>query len=154
MPKTIADYMTKSPHTIGASQPIGHASELMKKHGVRHLPVLEGGQLVGVISDRDVKIVESFRDVSEDETPCSEAVGLEAYTVAPDALLVDVAAHMAEHKFGSAVVIDGNEVVGIFTTVDACRAGIVLTKPHREGRHVHVDVAHHRAPLRIVSRSK
>jgi len=122
MAHKISDYMSGSPHTIGASQPVKSASELMHEHGIRHLPVLEGGQLVGVISDRDVKIVESFPDVSVEETPISEAVGLEAYTVAPDTPLIDVARHMADHKIGSAVVMEGNKVVGIFTTVDACRA--------------------------------
>jgi acetoin utilization protein AcuB len=119
---TIRDYMAESPHTIGSDQPVAHASELMQKHHIRHLPVLEGGRLVGVISDRDVKIVQAFHDVDAGEVQVAEAVGVEAYTVAPDAKLDEVAMHMAEHKYGSAVVMDHNKVIGIFTTVDALRA--------------------------------
>ena len=122
MAKTIAEYMTKALHSIGAEQSVDHAAELMREHRVRHLPVLQGGQLLGVVSDRDVKIVQSFPDVAGDETPISEAIGLDAYTVEPSTLLADVARHMADHKIGSAVVMDGIEIVGIFTTTDACRA--------------------------------
>ena len=119
---TVRDFMTESPHTIGAAQTMAHASALMHEHGIRHLPVLKGGQLVGVISDRDVKVVQSFRDVDPDSVTIDEAVAQEAYVVAPSTDLREVAAQMAEHKYGSAVVMEGTKVLGIFTTVDALRA--------------------------------
>lgn len=122
MSKTISDLMTPSPHTIGSKQTVGHAAEVMREHGIRHLPVLEGGKLLGVVSDRDVKIIESFADVDAAAVPIAEAVPQEAYAVEPSTSVAEVAAHMAEHKYGSAVVMDGRKVVGIFTTVDACRA--------------------------------
>ncbi len=114
--------MSTSPHTIGAEQTLAEAAEVMRTHGIRHLPVLQGRQLVGVVSDRDLKIVEAFPDVKRDEVPVSEAIAQEAYAVAPDTAIVDVVDHMADHRYGSAVVVDGNDVVGIFTTIDALRA--------------------------------
>lgn len=117
----ISKYMTPHPHTIGSEQTVSAAAKMMRELNVRHLPVLKGGQLEGVISDRDVRIVMSFRDVDMTTTPIAEAIPQEAYVVASDAPLKEVAAEMAEHKYGSAVVMDGNTVVGIFTTVDACR---------------------------------
>jgi acetoin utilization protein AcuB len=114
--------MTASPHTIGSQQKVAHAAELMQEHGIRHLPVLHGGKLLGVISDRDVKVVEAFRDVDPAEVAIAEAVGQEAYAAAPETPLLDVVETMLAHKYGSAVVMEGTRVVGIFTTVDALRA--------------------------------
>jgi acetoin utilization protein AcuB len=118
----VRDFMTTSPVTIGSDQSMAQASDLMREHGIRHLPVLAGGQLLGVISDRDVKIVESFPDVDPTELPVAEAIPQQAFVVAPDTPLDEVAREMGTHKYGSAVVMDGRQVVGIFTTVDACRA--------------------------------
>lgn len=118
----VREYMTASPVTIGSKQSMASASELMKKHAIRHLPVLRGGQLVGVVSDRDVKIVESFPDVDPKTVSVDEAVGQEAYGVAPTDDLALIARHMHDHKYGSAVVMEGKTVVGIFTTVDALQA--------------------------------
>jgi acetoin utilization protein AcuB len=119
---TIGDYMTAMPHTIGSDQSMAKASELMKELGIRHLPVLRGGKLLGVVSDRDVKIVESFHDVNPDEVTVDEGLYHEAYSVAADTPLAEVAREMYKHKYGSAVVMEGTQVVGIFTTVDGMRA--------------------------------
>src|SRR5437879_4833811 len=51
---TIRDYMTPAPHTIGVEQPLAVAAALMQAHHIRHLPVLHGGKLVGILSERDV----------------------------------------------------------------------------------------------------
>lgn len=115
-------YMTESPITIGSKQSMASAAKLMKEHGIRHLPVLRGGQLVGVVSDRDVKIVEAFPDVDPETVSVDEAIGQEAYAVKPGDDLGVVARHMHDHKYGSAVIMEGKKVVGIFTTIDALAA--------------------------------
>jgi acetoin utilization protein AcuB len=57
------------------------------------------------------------------------------YCVSPDAPLVEVAREMAEHKYGSAVVVEGPKVVGVFTTTDALRALVALEdRENRAGR--------------------
>lgn len=113
--------MSPSPHTVGRRQTAAFARDLMREHQIRHLPVLEGGKLVGVISDRDIRLLESFRDVQLDEVPVEEATTDDVYAVTPDTPLTEVAQRMAEHKYGSAVVVEGHTVVGIFTTIDAMR---------------------------------
>jgi len=118
----VRTYMSTSPITIGAAQSMAAASQLMKDHAIRHLPVLRGGQLVGVVSDRDVKIVEALPDVDPESVSVDEAIGQEAYSVSPDDDLGQVARHMHNHKYGSAVVMEGKKVVGIFTTIDALGA--------------------------------
>lgn len=119
---TIQKYMTTTPHTIGSDQTIAKAAAIMSEHRIRHLPVLRGGQLLGVLSDRDVKLIEGFRDVDATKTRVDEAMTEQPYTVAPETPLDEVVGTMAEKKFGSAVVVQNHKVVGIFTTVDACQA--------------------------------
>lgn len=119
---TIQKYMTTAPHSIGSDQTIAKAAAVMSELRVRHLPVLHGGRLLGILSDRDVKLIESFRDVDPTQLTVSEAMTERPYVVAPEAPLDEVAETMAEEKYGSAVVVQNSKVVGIFTTVDACRA--------------------------------
>jgi acetoin utilization protein AcuB len=114
--------MTTTPLTIGSEQTIAKAASLMSEHHIRHLPVLHGGRLLGVLSDRDVKLIETFRDVDASKTRVEEAMTEQPYTVDPETPLDQVVRTMAEKKFGSAVVLQNQRVVGIFTTVDACQA--------------------------------
>ncbi|HJL14340.1 MAG TPA: CBS domain-containing protein [Sandaracinaceae bacterium LLY-WYZ-13_1] len=113
--------MTESPHTIGKDQTLDKASEVMREGGIRHLPVLDGGQLLGIVSTRDVYLIETLQDVDPAKVTVEEAMSAEPYAVSPDTPLKEVAETMAEHKYGAAVVMEGRKVVGIFTTVDACR---------------------------------
>lgn len=114
--------MTTSPHSIGRDQPLARAHAVMHDHKIRHLPVLHGGALVGVISDRDLRLIETLRGVDPAEVTVEEAMSSAVYAVTPDAALDEVVATMAEHKYGCAVILQNQHVVGIFTTVDACRA--------------------------------
>ena len=118
----IADYMTRSPHSIGADQTVGFARTLMRGHKIRHLPVLRGGTLVGVLSDRDVYWVETLKDAEGDRLPVEDAMTPMPYAVPPDAPLAAVAREMAERKYGSAVVMEHDKVIGVFTTTDALAA--------------------------------
>jgi acetoin utilization protein AcuB len=118
----ISKFMTPSPHSIGVEQSLFVAHELMREHHVRHLPVLHGGKLVGILTERDARLVESIRDVDPKDVTVEDAMSQSVYVVAPDEPLSSVAREMAEHKYGSAVVMEKGKVVGIFTTVDACSA--------------------------------
>lgn len=121
-PITVGQYMTVCPHTIGHDQPLSRARQMMRQYGIRHLPVLDGGRLVGIVSSRDLDFVESLRDVDPEKLTVEEAMSQEPYTVSPHTPLEQVATTMADHRYGSAVVIEGNQVIGVFTTVDALRA--------------------------------
>ena len=125
MSKTIPHvdrYMTTSPFSIGQEQTLAQAHRLMREHTIRHLPVLHGGKLVGVISDRDLSLIETLRDVDPEKVLVEEAMTSSVYAISPKALLDEVVGEMAEHKYGSAVVMDHDKVVGMFTTIDAMRA--------------------------------
>ncbi len=129
---TIDQFMTKSPHTIARHQTLSKAHQMMKDLGIRHLPVLEGGRLVGLVSQRDLLFIETMQIVDEEEVTVGDAMSTELYTVGPKVTLKTVASEMAEKKYGSAVVLDGGKVVGVFTTTDALEVlASVLTEVGR-----------------------
>jgi acetoin utilization protein AcuB len=114
---TVRALMTPAPHTIGSQQTIGEAARRMRDAHVRHLPVLTGGHLVGLVSERDARLVETL---SKTETVLvGEVMSPEPYAVAPDDDLARVVEVMATRKLGSAVVLEDDRVIGIFTTTDA-----------------------------------
>ncbi len=117
----ISDYMTKSPHTIGQEQTLTKAHELMRQFSCRHLPVLHGGKLVGTVSLRDLDLTEGLSDVNPDRVLVEEAMSSEPHVVGPNTPLKEVVDYLVDHGYGSAIVTEGKEVVGVFTAVDALR---------------------------------
>lgn len=125
---TIRAHMTPTPHSIGRDQPLTRAHELMREHRIRHLPVLDGGVLVGLLSDRDLHLIETLRDVDPARVDVEEAMSQVVYAVGPDTPLDEVLDQMVDHKYGCAVVMQHQHVVGIFTTSDVCRSFAALLR--------------------------
>ncbi len=111
--------MTLAPHSIGKDQPLAVAHRLMRQHELRHLPVLERGKLVGILSERDLYFLESVAGVNPETETVEQGMSNDVYCVAPEATVANVAVEMATHRYGCAVVIEGASVVGVFTTTDA-----------------------------------
>ena len=122
--------MTPSPWTIARNQPVSIAQKTMRERGIRHLPVLDGPQIVGILSERDILLVESFPGVNPTDLRVEEAMAPNPYEVTPDAPLAEVVATLLERRIGSAIVVEDARVTGVFTTVDALRAlADLLEKP-------------------------
>jgi acetoin utilization protein AcuB len=121
-------FMTRAPITIAPDQSLERAHTMMRSRRVRHLPVLRGQELVGIVSHRDLMLIETLPGVDAREVPVEDAMTRDIYAVAPSTAVAEVAAHMAERKLGSAVVRNRQgRVVGVFTVTDACRALAALT---------------------------
>ncbi|MBY0314870.1 MAG: CBS domain-containing protein [Bdellovibrionales bacterium] len=118
----IQKYMTFVPKSIGADQPISKAQEFMKKLHLRHLPVLRGGKLVGVITERDINFILQFAETNAETLTVEDAYTADPYHTTPTAPLNEVVSHMAEKKYGCALVVDNGKLVGIFTEIDAYNA--------------------------------
>ncbi len=118
----VQKYMTALPHTIGQDQPLGVAERKMREEKIRHLPVLDGGKLVGVLTERDVQLVRGIRGFEPETAKVDDVMSEEPYAVTPEAPLDEVAEYMARKRLGSAVVMQNEKVVGIFTAVDALQA--------------------------------
>jgi acetoin utilization protein AcuB len=117
--------MTRLVHTVGHEQTISFALDHMQENRIRHLPVLRGGRLVGVVSDRDLGLIAGLNDVNPDNTKVEEAMTAVPYTATVTTPLLEVLKEMAEHKYGSVLIMDGAKVSGIFTTYDVV---LLLTK--------------------------
>ncbi len=117
----VGAFMCKSPLTVGKSQSIAFAGDLMSREKIRHLPVLHGGKLVGILSDRDLLLIQAMR-VDPARVTVGEAMRHDVFSVKPEHSMEGVAAQMAQHKYGCAVVMEGRKVVGILTTTDLARA--------------------------------
>lgn len=114
--------MTAAPVCVPLEADLDQAVKLMQQHGIRHLPVMDGEDLTGVVTDRDLAMIESLLPDEWQGICVAEAMTPEPYSVTPDAPLWEVAKHMAREKFGCAVVTDDQgAVVGLFTTTDALR---------------------------------
>lgn len=122
MNDAVSNFMTPKPVTIGVKATLATARVRMNEHGVRHLPVMHGAELVGLLSQRDIQLIESLKDVNVTEARVDEAMTQDVLVVTPDTALAEVAKQMAQRKCGSAVVMHGRELKGIFTTFDALRA--------------------------------
>jgi acetoin utilization protein AcuB len=132
-PQIIA-FMTPFPHSIDVDAPLEDAHKLMREHRFRHLPVMSGGEIVGVLTDRDIKLVlgPDFGTPDERELRVRDAY-VESPCVVPASTPVAKVAHvMAQNRIGSAIVTKHGKLVGIFTVTDACRALAQIIGDHDE----------------------
>ncbi len=121
MPLKVSQYMTNGVRTIGKTIPIKTAWKQMIDHRVRHLPVLEAGKLVGIISDRDIRQIILLQG-AENQT-VADVMTSDPFCVLPDRSLAEVAEEMEKHHFGSTIVQEKDgKLVGIFTYEDGMRA--------------------------------
>lgn len=118
----IQKFMTCQPHAVEAGEAVENAQKLMKDLDIRHLPVMERGEVVGIVSDRDIRMALSLSESNPRLLLVKDICHEHPYVVEPDAHLSSVVKEMAEKRYGSAIVVQNKKLVGIFTTVDACRA--------------------------------
>lgn len=126
----VVDVMTKDPLTIAPSETVGEAEELMAENGIRQLPVVENRELVGIITDRDVRSFlaggSSLLAANEREqslgTKVSDLMTTDPLTLEPDDELQNAVELLVEQKVGGVPVVDAKEgLVGIVTYVDVLR---------------------------------
>jgi len=122
-PQVIA-FMTPFPHSIDIDASLAQARRMMREGNFRHLPVTAGGDIVGVVTDRDIKLLlgPDFGNPDERELKVHDAYIDKPCVVPASTPVATVARTMAEHHIGSAIVTKNDKLVGIFTVTDACRA--------------------------------
>jgi acetoin utilization protein AcuB len=118
----IQRFMSPAPMSVQPEAKLAEAARLMEDNDIRHLPVVQNGKVVGVVSERDLAIAESLVPNEWEDFPVAEAMTPDPHTVSPETLVSEVAHVMAEHKHGSVLVVDrAGKLLGIFTTTDALR---------------------------------
>jgi acetoin utilization protein AcuB len=132
---TVGDRMSPDPVTVGREQSLRHALEAMELRGIRHLPVVEDGKVVGLVTDRDVREAmpspEIIAEIREAQSflamvQVAEVMSEPVVSVEPDLPLRDAASLMVERPIGALPVLSDGRLVGILTTSDILRAFIDL----------------------------
>ena len=119
----IKDFMTAFPFTIEKNQTIHEARKLMVENRIRHLPVCEDKNIIGVISERDIYWVlgPHVKMKTENEIKVADIAHDDSYHVDWNTPIKDVVAEMGRRRVGSVFIMREEFIVGIFTTVDVCR---------------------------------
>ncbi len=113
--------MVARPWTVERRATLADAHRIMRGHRIRHLPVLDDGALCGLVTERDLHLIETLADSDPETTLVEDAMQEEPFVVTGDTPLDEVLAAMAEHKYGSVIVAGDHGIEGIFTAVDACQ---------------------------------
>ena len=121
--------MTDAVITVSQSASVGEANKLMLQHNIRQLPVVEGRDLMGVVTDRDIRSVTSDRMLIDPaemtralNTPIRDVMTREPVTLSPDDDLPTALALFIEKKFGGIPVVDKSAgLLGIVTYIDLLR---------------------------------
>ena len=115
--------MTPFPYSIELTEPLERARKMMAQHRIHHLPVMEDGEPVGVISYRDLqRTLDQSTSGRGDASTVADVPQVEAYVVDLSEPLDRVLLHMAKEHFGAALVVKEGRLAGIFTLTDACQS--------------------------------
>ncbi len=127
----VREWMTKDPVTAAPTMSVRDAWLLMKDRGIRHLPVADQCKLVGIITDRDLRLVlpspATSLEAHElnyllDKLPVSEAMTADPMTIGPSVPIAEAARLLMRARVGAFPVMDEGKLVGILTRQDALKA--------------------------------
>jgi acetoin utilization protein AcuB len=126
--------MSSPVHTVAPDTRAASAVACLRQHRIRHLPVLEGGRVVGVVTDRDLRGVAP-------EVPVSAAMSRPATVVGPRTPIDRAASLLFDRRIGCLPVVDEGRLVGILTQTDALAALVAVLRTQVGGERVEVRVA-------------
>jgi acetoin utilization protein AcuB len=129
---TARDLMTPKPVTVSPQTSFGEVWDLMRDMEIRHVPVVQAGTLLGILSERDLALLDVNRVLTVEgadalrrdlATPVVDVMSADVITVEPETTLSDVVAVFLESKVGALPVVEpSGEVVGIVSYIDVLRA--------------------------------
>lgn len=129
--------MSTDPLTVAPHVSVHQAHTLMQKRQIRHLPVVEEGRLVGMVSDRDIRLVLPSPATSLAvwevrhllaKLTVGEIMTRFVVTVTPDTTAAEAVRRLLRHKIGALPVLDNRQVLGILTRTDVLRAFLRLDR--------------------------
>jgi acetoin utilization protein AcuB len=125
-PMKLKEILTKSPVTIEPGAALSEARTAMRQHDIRHLPVVDQGRLVGILSDRDIA---SYAERTGESIHgggahlVSAAMRTAVQTASPEDSVAETMGRVADTRVGCVVVVAEDALVGIVTTTDLLAAG-------------------------------
>jgi acetoin utilization protein AcuB len=136
----VSEWMTSDPFTLTEGDRVKTAVQHLLSAGIRHVPILRDGKLVGIVTDRDLRRAlpsleagagpEKYRAFME-QTPLKDIMTANPVTCTPEADLVDAVRIFAERKLGAIPIVDADRLVAILTQIDIMRAflGVLEKEP-------------------------
>jgi CBS domain-containing protein len=146
--RPVSEVMQREVVTLAPGETLDLTQDLMSLGRVRHLPVLEGGRLVGMVSQRDLLEASLSKTLEFDagsrraflrSVQAAEVMSRRVATIGPDTPLADAARRLVEHKIGCLVVVDGEGVLlGLVTDTDLLAAAYLTAEDDETGRTIEV----------------
>ena len=139
----VRDSMVREVITVSPETTAAEALKLCREKGIRHLPVLDGGRMVGLISDRDLRLAtpalgDPNRAAALQKILVGDEMSREIATADPEDPIEQAATAMHERKIGCLPVVEGDELVGILTASDVMAALVRLVGAHGPGSRLEV----------------
>ena len=131
----VEQWMTPAPKSVGSAVPVMEAMQLLRRGGYRRLPVVEGGRVVGIVTDRDLKEATpgatNTLSVYElnyllSKLTVREVMTSPVVTVSQDDPVEQASLLMEHHKISGLPVVSGERLVGILTISDLLRAFVAM----------------------------
>lgn len=141
----VRDAMTREVITLEPEDSAARAWGICRDKGIRHLPVVEDGRLLGLVSDRDLRDVSPPRGGRDQENTLGwvrvrEIMSKDLYAIHPLDTIDHAAREIHDHKIGCLPVVDEGKVVGIITSQDMMRTLAFLVGAQDRGSWVEVEV--------------
>ena len=141
----VRDAMTRDVVTVDPEASAAQAWGICRERNIRHLPVVDDGRLIGIVSDRDLRDLSPPRDTPDQENTLGwvrirDVMTPEVVTAHPLDTIEHAARVIYEHKFNCLPVVAGGELVGIITSSDLVRTLVELIGAHGTGSWIEVEV--------------
>ena len=156
----VSDWMTKKVFTVEPDDYLSDAITLMKEQGIKHLPVVKGGTLRGMISDRDIKEFSPSKATSLDiyelhyivaNTKIKELMRTKVATTTPDTPVEEAAMVMLDRNIGSLPVVEAGCLCGIISDKDIFHALVDITGVRHGGHRIYLTIEDRPGSIREVA---
>lgn len=125
----VEEFTTPNPVTATENTSVDELRAMMTTYGVRHLPIVRDGAVVGLVSDRDLRIAQGLGTAHQLQVLAGDIMSTEPVSVQAQTPLDEVAFTMSDRKIGSVLVHEADGTfLGIFTLTDALNALIEVTR--------------------------
>jgi len=116
----VRECMSRLPAEVDRFEPLAAVVRRMRDQQCHHVPIMDGARLFGILSREDLHEL-ALRDEHSESLVAGDVCTRDLLTVGPMTPVVEIAQQMVDRKVGSALVMDGDILVGIFTSTDAVR---------------------------------
>jgi len=139
--------MTKDPKTVSPGDTLTRAADIMREFRINHLPVVEGGKMVGILSDTDLRNAslasgsgQAAGKPAGQGSRVREVMKTEVWSLTPEDSVEDALLIICRKKFGALPVLSGDRLVGIITKVDLLNAVIDVLNLDDVGLRIEVSL--------------